>query len=352
MVVNVGTPKMNVLSAVRRTPATSPRPDGNMRQLGVGASVLRASLLVLFLLSVYVEVPLYLGDTADSLFVPSFFTLLILAPVLFLIYHRKIYTYEVIFIVQVALVLALSAVLSPGLIYVNEKVIGLLQTMASITAGLLLLKLLGDLDRRWVEWILAALCALLLVGATLEVAGVLSPASDAFREAAFGRTEAGIYSSDSRDREITGFVRPKFFTTEPSLLAIGFLVFVNSWLVLTYSKKRLVLAGLGTGMMLMLTGSPVVLLSVAVSLAIAWFKKPSLLSLAFIGALVCTASLGFALVQPETFSSLTTRVGDSVENLGTLKTTSENRRIVFPYITSWMSSRGRRSSGSGSLARR
>ncbi len=291
---------------------------------------MRAVLLTLFLVSVYVEVPLYLND---SLFVPSFFTLLVLFPILALMYHRRIYKHEVAFLGQVVLVLLLTALLSPGLVYLNEKLVGLLQTVLSITAGILLLKLLSDLPKRWVENVLAVLCAALLFGAALEVLGVLREASDSFREAAFGQIESGLYASDQRDQEITGFVRPKLFTTEPSLLAIGFLVFVNSWLVLTYDKKRLAAAGLGTGMMLVMTGSPVLLLSLAASLTIALFKEPKFVSVAVVGMLVCVGGFGFALLQPEIASNVTTRVVESSENVGSLKTTSENRRIVFPYVT-------------------
>lgn len=321
---------MKTSYAMRRAPTTGSSRRAATERLGTGSMVMRAGLLTLFLVSVYVEVPLYLDD---SLFVPSFFTLLVLVPILALMYHRRIYKYEASFLGQVVLVLLLTALLSPGLVYLNEKLVGMLQTVVSIAAGILLLKLLGDLPKRWVANVLAVLCAALLVGAALEVVGVLREASDSFREAAFGQIESGLYASDQRDQEITGFVRPKLFTTEPSLLAIGFLVFVNSWLVLTYDKKRLAAAGLGTAMMLVMTGSPVLLLSLAASLTIALFKEPKFISVAAIGMLFCTAGLGFALLQPEITSNVTTRVVESSENVGSLRTTSENRRVVFPYVT-------------------
>lgn len=321
---------MKTSYAMRRVPTTPLSRRAATERLGTGALVTRAGLLMLFLVSVYVEVPLYLDS---SLFVPSFFTLLVLVPILTLMYHRRIYKHEAAFLGQVVLILLLTALLSPGFIYLNEKLVGMLQTVLSIAAGILLLKLLGDLPKRWVANILAVLCAALLFGAALEVLGVLREASDSFRDTAFGQMESGIYASDQRDQEITGFVRPKLFTTEPSLLAIGFLVFVNSWLVLTYDKKRLAAAGLGTAMMLLLTGSPVLLLSLAASLTITLFKEPRFISVAFVGMLVCIGGLGFALLQPEITSNVTTRVVESTENVGTLKTTSENRRVVFPYVT-------------------
>ena len=321
---------MKTLYTIRRAPATGSPSKAAIERPGVGGLVARAVLLTLFLVSVYVEVPLYLNE---SLLVPSFFTLLVLVPILFLMYHRRIYKHEAAFLGQVVLVLSLTALLSPGLIYLDQKFVGMIQTAVSIAAGILLLKLLSDLPKRWVANILAVLCALLLFGAALEVVGVLREASDSFRQLAFSHVESGLYASDQRDRDITGFVRPKLFTTEPSLLAIGFLVFVNSWLVLTYDKKRLAAASLGTGLMLVMTGSPVLLLSLVASLTIALFKEPKFVSVAVVGMLVFIGGFGFALLQPEIASNITTRVVESSENVGSLKTTSENRRVVFPYVT-------------------
>ena len=321
---------MKTSRRMRRTPTTGSPRGAAAGRLSKGSLVWRVGLLVLFLLSIYVEVPLYL---TSSLFVPSFLTLLVLVPVLALMYHRRVYKHEAAFLGQVVLVLLLTALLSPGFAYLNEKLIGLFQTVVSIAAGLLLLKLLSDLPKRWVANVLGALCLVLVAGAALEAVGILREVSDSFREVAFRQSGYGVYESDVRDEQITGFVRPKLFTSEPSLLAIGFLVFVNSWLVLTYDKKRLAAAGLGTAVMLVLTGSPVLLLSLAASLVIAWFKEPRLTSFASICILIGAGGLGFAFVQPEIFSNVSERLVESYGNIGTTRLTSENRRVIFPFVT-------------------
>src|SRR5215211_3875357 len=107
--------------------------------------VVRVALLVLFLLSIYVEVPLYL---TEPLFVPSFFTLLILMPILAVLYFRRIYRYEAIFVVQILCVLCLSVLLSPGFAYADQKLLGLLQTIVSIVGGILLFRLLNSLQQQ------------------------------------------------------------------------------------------------------------------------------------------------------------------------------------------------------------
>lgn len=295
-----------------------------------GASAIRAVLLVLFLLSIYVEVPLYI---TESLFVPSFFTLLVLTPVLAVMYHRRIYKYEAAFVGQVLFLLVLTALLSPGFAYLDQKLLGLVQTMLSIIGGILLFKLLGDLPKRWVARILLALSVLLLAGAFLEVIGILRPISDAFREVAYSSSGYGVYDADERDLGITGFARPKLFTSEPSLLAIGFFAFVNSWLVLAYSKKTLAVTCLGTLLMFVMVGSPVIALSLAVSLAVVLFNEPRLSSLTFISGIICIIGLGLAFVNIEVFASFIERINESYRNIGTLSVSSENLRVVFPYIT-------------------
>jgi hypothetical protein len=298
---------------------------------GLPLPKLRLALLVAFLVAIYVDVPLYVSQ---SFFIPSVFVLLVLMPILAAMYHRRIYKYEAAFVGGAAVVLALSALLSPGIGSVDQKLLGLMQTVVSICSGILLLKLLNDLRGRRVEQVLLMLSVALVVGALLEVVGVLNTASDSFRELAFRQSGfVGFYDADERDIGITGFPRPKLFTAEPSFLAVGFLAFANSWLVLAYSRKNLILACLGTLLMFVLVGSPVIVLSLATSLTVALLNEPRLSSLAVTAALLCIGGLGLASVQPEVFASFFERVVESYENVGTLKPTSENRRIIFPFLT-------------------
>jgi hypothetical protein len=288
----------------------------------------RIALLAAFLVGIYVDVQIYV---TSSFVIPSVFMLLIQIPILAVMYHRRIYKYEAAFVGKILLVLLMSVLLSPGFEYLDQKLFGLVQAVAAIIGAVLLLKLLNDLPRHWVARVLLVLSVVLVAGAFLEVIGVLRPISDSFREMAF--PEAYFYEADERDVTITGFPRPKFFTAEPSYLAIGFFAFINSWLILTYSKKRLFVACSVTLLMFVLTGSPVIVLSLIVSLIIAQFSEPDFTSLVFIGVLACVAGLGLASTQPQVFTSFLDRFGETYQNLGTSNPTSENLRLVFPYLT-------------------
>ena len=288
----------------------------------------RIALLVAFLVAIYVDVHLYV---TSSFVIPSVFMLLVLMPILGVMYHRRIYKYEAAFVGKILLVLLMSVLLSPGFEYIDQKLFGLVQAVAAIIGAVLLLKLLDDLPRHWVARVLLVLSVALVAGAFLEVIGVLRPISDSFREVAFHETL--FYEADERDVTITGFPRPKFFTAEPSYLAIGFFAFINSWLILTYSKKSLFVACSLTVLMFVLTGSPVIVISLIVSLVIAQFSESDFTSLAFIGVLACVVGLGLASMQPQVFTSFLERVGESYQYLGTSIPTSENLRLVFPYLT-------------------
>lgn len=293
--------------------------------------MLLAALLTMFLVSTYLEVPLYITST---LFVPAFFTLLFLVPVLMVVYHRRIYKYEALFVGQVFLVLLLTALLSPGFEYLDQKLLGLLQTMASIVSGILLLKLIRDLPARLTTRILLTLSLLLLVGASLEVVGLLRGVSDAFRETFYGGEGTYfVYESQERDAGITGFTRPKLFTSEPSLLAIGFFVFVNSALMLAYSRRNLVLVCLGTLLMFGLTGSPVLVLSLVVTLIVMLRNRRGFFAELSIPVLLVFAGAAVAILNPIVVSSLLPRLGDSLGSYSLLNPTSEQIRLVFPFIT-------------------
>jgi len=235
---------------------------------------------------------------------------------------------------------------SPGFEFVGEKLLGLMQTMVSITAGVLLVKLIGRLRKERVANILLIGSVILVAGAFLEVVGLLRGTSDAFRNVAYAQGGYEVYADDVRDLSLTGFTRPKFFTSEPSLLGIGFLVFVNSWLLLSYTRKNLLVAGAMTLVLLALTGSPVLVLSMMASTAIVVYsEKQWIKAMIPIGGALLIGSLGANLLLPELFGKVTSRLSAifaidlghafALSNLlaPTLASDSFGARIVIPLIT-------------------
>lgn len=306
-------------------------------------------LLVVFLVSLYTAVPIYVS----GLVIPSAFTLFMLSPILLVALHKRIRKYDVVFLAMFFCVLLLTALLSPGLEFIGQKLLGLAQVTTSLATGILLLRLLDRVGRPKVAKILFVFSLVLVVGSFLEVMGsfwaglnIIRAASDYFREAVYSGSGYIVYDALLRDINITGFERAKFFSSEPSVLAKGFLVFVNSWLLLSYNKRnffeRNVFVGLLlTAALLVLTGSPVLVVSAAISSAIAVTADRNLLrSLARMlpVTVFLTSLIGLLLLtfSPDMVSGLMQRL-QYTSSLGmdsaSLVRDSIGLRLILPALT-------------------
>lgn len=301
------------------------------------------ALFVCFLLSLYTEVPLVLSsESASSLFpgvliIPSFVTVLILVPLLGTILWNTIYKYEVKFVFAIFAVLCLSAVASPGINFVDQKILGMIQTVVSITAGVILVALSDRLDAKRIARIFCVLTVIIVAGSVLEVLGVLRAVSDAFRNVAY--TQVGLdifYDADARDIGITGFPRPKLFTAEPSHVSKGFLVFANCWLLLAYRRRNVVAVLLMTFAMFVMMGSPVILLSGMASIALVLFSERRVVRavpVALILLLVASATL---LLFPTVVENIVGRFQQTLDvgfaNESLLASDSIGLRLVLPAI--------------------
>ncbi|MCC6503778.1 MAG: O-antigen ligase family protein [Deltaproteobacteria bacterium] len=271
---------------------------------------------------------------SDTFFIPSFLTVFSI-PFLFVICRKNIYKSDVSFLLKITGVLFLSAVLSPGKAYIGQKFIGILQTTVSITGGVLIFKLLEPLQKEKLKKMLFILVIALIIGSLLEVAGLIKGLSDAFRNAVY-TGEYKVYENELRDIALAGFSRPKLFTSEPSLLAIGFFVVLNSWLMLDLRRTNFLLAVFATLCMLYITGSPVLIISLFVSFIMIFMRIRRTINRIYI-ILFCTASLAFVIMllylTTDLLSFFLTRWQASVRHSGTYNITSENLRMVFPYLT-------------------
>ncbi len=305
--------------------------EGISRSVLVSRQSLYAALFGFILLTVYTEIPLYLTET---FYIPSFLTVLSI-PLLAAV-CRTVHKQDALFILKIAGVLLLTALLSPGRAFIGHKFIGVIQTMTSITAGMLLFRLMTLLDEKTLRKVLFVLSAALVVGSLLEVSGLIKGFSDSFREAVYVGDGYRVYENDARDIALTGFSRPKLFTSEPSLLAIGFFAFVNSWLILAFNRRNFLTAVLATLVMIFTTGSPILLLSLSVSFVTIMLniRRAAGRVLAVVMAAALFVLLAAILYSATEFGPLLMkRMTSSAEHAASYTVTSENLRIVFPYIT-------------------
>jgi hypothetical protein len=231
----------------------------------------------------------------------------------------------------------MTAFFSPGIASLGHKLSGVAQTTVAITAGILLVKEMMRLERHTIEKILFWLSMLLLVGTVLEVSGFLGGLSDSFREVVYRQGGYAVYTNEERDLTLAGFNRPKVFTSEPSLLAIGFFVFSTSWLQLVSCMRSWLLFMVATMFMLYLTASPVLLISVLASFCIMFLHPKrgrivlSRSMVVVLGAVIVFGS--FFLFSGSLFEQINQRLISAGLGAHTYQISSENLRMVFPYLT-------------------
>ncbi len=137
---------------------------------------------------------------------------------------------------------ALSTLAAGDFALLMERFKGFVQLSYSLIVGYAVFLTGQRLDRRTLAALFLALSLTILLGALAEtVVPAIQNASDSFRSLAF---DSGIYAADARDLALYGRIRPKFFTSEPSLVAFGYALFVFCWYVLARMPGKL-LAYLG-----------------------------------------------------------------------------------------------------------
>jgi len=293
---------------------------------------LHSALLVATAICAYLAVPLMAGG---RLLVPSFPTVALI-PFLYLAVRRNVTTTDFSFLLQVSLVLLLSIALSPGYMYIEQKMFALIQCAMAITVAVLLVRLMQQLPHKSLERALLVLWCIIMIGAVLEVLEVIRGASDAFRAWAYSGTYT-LYEADMRDYDLVGWSRPKLFSSEPSHVTKFFIAAINAWLLVRVTWGKAAVVACATVLMLVIMGSPMLLVSAAMTLAIlVWNQRAKLgARVATVTIVMLLGALVGAYFAEETFSKVAARVAKvdpsstSVEGAPS----SEERRMLIPYLT-------------------
>lgn len=296
---------------------------------------LAVAAFVFLLVGYYVEPPL---EISRGIVIPAA-SIVLLLPVLLVAVIGRIESMDVRFLGGAVLVFAVSALLSPGLAEIGQKVLGLAQTVTSLVAGIVLLKVMDSLPQRTISRLLAIGWTLLLVGVVLEIAGPLRPLVNRFGETIYGVGGYEFYSGDLRDLDLVGFARPKFFTSEPSLAAIGFMMLTNSWLCIKPTLRRTAIVMTCTVVAIPLFGSLVLVLSLFVSMLIGGAATRRFRTILLAGALAVIIVIIGASIFPAVARAFQNRGQQGLlaaaAGAGPLELTSENLRLVIPAITTF-----------------
>jgi hypothetical protein len=289
-------------------------------------------LLLLIAVCTYAHVPLVSGG---RLLVPSFPTVA-LTPLLFFVVFKDITLADVVFVLKVAFILLLSIALSPGYAHVEQKFLAMAQFLLAVGVAVLIVRLILQLPVKSLERGLFVLMCLIVVGSVLEVLGVIRASSDAFRAWAY-EDLYGIYDADLRDVNLVGWLRPKLFSEEPSHVTKFFIATANAWLLVRVTWRKAVVVAGATVVMLVIMGSPMLLVSAVITLSIVALNQRQRLSSRVVTlavVLLVGACIG-AYIAGSTFSTAVTRVTNvaaKAEDAGSGGESGDERRIVLPYL--------------------
>ena len=297
-------------------------------------------LLVLIAWATYLHVPLVSGG---RLLVPSF-PAVALSPLLLLAVRQNLSTSDVVFLFKIGFVLLLSIALSPGYSHIQEKLFALAQFVMALGIAVLVVQLMQVMSRASLERALLIVCALILIGCLLEMFDVIKAPSDAFRAWAYGQLQ-GIYHADARDLNMVGWPRPKLFSEEPSHVTKFFIASTNAWLLVRVSMGKAVTVVGATTIMLVIMGSPMLIVSGAITLSILiWNQRVRLgVRIATVMGILIVGGVVGSYIAAESYSNVADRVaridesavtdmdessGESTERLG-----GDERRVVLPWVT-------------------
>lgn len=290
----------------------------------------RIILVCLVFLNAYIELPLVFGGDA---YIPSFFLILVIG--ILAAFDREIYkNIDFAFVVCLFVFNLLSAVLAPNFEDINSRFFSAVQLLSSSVAFVVVVRNMiyfpTGLRVIIALWGLRVVVLLTL----LEYLGLISSISDEFRAWAYSSGPYVAYSDDARDLLLGGAVRPKVFTSEPSLVAMAcFVLAVNStWL--TDQKKVLLEVVFLLLAEVFFLNSPIIVLSLLCVIPPFHNAFPKRILYFFIGIVLLATSL----VSDFGVEGLADRF--SIQELfyerggGTMETeTSERLRLVYPYIS-------------------
>lgn len=230
--------------------------DLNKNKLVIQTGVAESFLFPLLLLfSVYTDFPLVISDKS----IPGI-TSLIMLPFLIIAIYKDVTKADLFLFVTISLIVASTSIAGSTFSYsgIGGWISKFFQFETGIVLGICLLKMFLALPFDRLVSILWCIVLILLIGCILERIGVIKPLTIWYREWAFsGSAYQNNANNDMRDVNISGFVRPVFFTSEPSLVAIGFHIFVVCLCLIERRGTALIALGGITFVFVLLMGSPI-----------------------------------------------------------------------------------------------
>ncbi|WP_299734774.1 hypothetical protein [uncultured Endozoicomonas sp.] len=146
--------------------------------------------------------------------------------------HKKVISF-IIYFTLLSLITVFFGY-DPNNYYLADRINSLLILIYSISLGYIAFCMLLTSNKVFLESVFFKIVVVLLFGSFLEVATPFKQIVTLFKESLYYEH----YLAFERDIEFFGIVRPTFFSSEPSHLAIFFMFCLLNWWLLTENKKK------------------------------------------------------------------------------------------------------------------
>jgi len=290
------------------------------------AFLVYGAIAILFI-GAYTEIGFSIGGG----YIPSFFSILFCCFAYYII-KPPFLVRDVRWMTYWGLFLLLSSLLAPNFSDIGSRFIGVLQAFIAFLTFIVTIRILAfagtDVLSKFSIWMLRIIFLLTVA----EYLGITTELSEYFRQVVYINSNYSLYDADFRDLGMGSSIRPKVFTTEPSLVAIGFFVLVVG--VSSSVKSFIILfeAVIYIFLQYYILNSPIVLLSL---LAFLWivsyrfgFVAYGFVIMLSVAVFVFYGDVINERVQRFSFDNiLGSHVAYDVEN-----EKSERLRLVYPYM--------------------
>lgn len=283
--------------------------------------------LCFIFLGAYTEVGLSVGGG----YIPSFFTILFCG-ISYLLIRPPIYLRDLRLLFFFMLFVFASALLAPNYNDINSRFVGVLQISIAFAVFVATFKVLTHIGPDFMARFLLWMLRLLVILTITEYFGLTTEISDSVRSIIYASSNYGLYQADARDLSFGTSIRPKVFTTEPSLVAIGFFILVVGVVASSKSLMLLIEVAIYIFLQYYFLNSPIVLLSLV---AFVWVLSNRygmiVYGLSFILLMPFLYVLGDVAFERMERLSIANII-DAFVSYDLKHVSSEMLRLVFPYI--------------------
>lgn len=282
------------------------------------------AIILLFTIGAYLDIPLLLSSSIPS--IPSITNLLLtiaLFPYLYKQYNKK----DIRLIAYLFIVVVTTIIFSGNIIDFSSRVFKIIQYLVAILMFTFVLKIIVTTTNNDLKKLFFYLSIFFVVGTTLEYFNIIRGISDDFRNIVYSNGSYGIYDSEERDLVIAGFIRPNFFTTEPSLVAIGFFIFSTCFLLLEKKISLFFFTLILDVIFFSVCGSPITVLNFLVLFIILIYRNWRSKRFVYIlSATTLLSTVTFTLI-PQLGETISERLINDLTN----ESQSTYTRLYVPY---------------------